>query len=53
VEIITLLPYMLEEDGTKVIQIKQNLKIAQDRHKIYAHKNRTPREFKIRDHVYL
>ena len=37
----------------QVIQIKQNLKISQDRKKSYANRKRTPREFKTRDHVYL
>jgi hypothetical protein len=37
----------------QVVQIRQNLKIAQDRQKIYANKKRTPQEFKARDHVYL
>ena len=37
----------------QVIQIKKNLKIAQDRQKIYANRKRTPREFKTGDHVYL
>jgi hypothetical protein len=37
----------------QVIQIKQNLKVAQDRQKIYAFRKRTPREFKIGDHVYI
>jgi hypothetical protein len=29
------------------------MKIAQDRKKSYADKNRTPREFKVGDHAYL
>jgi hypothetical protein len=37
----------------QVIQTKKNLKIAQDRQKSYTDRKRTPREFKIRDHVYL
>jgi hypothetical protein len=44
---------MLKEMEHQVIQIKQNLKIAQDRHKSYADRKRTPREFKTGDHVYL
>jgi hypothetical protein len=44
---------MLKEMEQQVIQIKQNLKIAQDRQKSYADRKRTPREFKTRDHVYL
>jgi hypothetical protein len=53
VDIITLGPDMLKEMEQQVIQIKQNLKIAQDRQKSYADRNRTPREFKVGDHVYL
>ena len=34
-------------------KIKQNLKAAQDRQKIYSDKNRTHREFKVGDHVFL
>jgi hypothetical protein len=34
-------------------KIKQNLKAAQDRHKIYADKNINQREFKVGDHVFL
>jgi hypothetical protein len=37
----------------QVIQIKKNLKVAQNRQKIYADRKRTPREFKAGDHVYL
>jgi hypothetical protein len=40
----------MEDQMTK---IKQNLKAAQDRQKIYADKNRTHREFKVGDHVFL
>jgi hypothetical protein len=36
-----------------LIQIKQSLKISQDRQKIYVNRKKTPREFKIGDHVYL
>jgi hypothetical protein len=36
-----------------VIQIKQNMKISQDRQKSYSDKNRTPRDFNTGDHVYL
>jgi hypothetical protein len=34
-------------------KIKQNLKAAQDRQKIYADKNRTSIEFKLGEHVLL
>jgi hypothetical protein len=37
----------------KVIQTKKNLKITQDRQKSYADINRTPKEFKTGDHIYL
>jgi hypothetical protein len=36
-----------------VIQIRKNLKIAQDKQKNYAYIKRSPREFKAGDHVYL
>jgi hypothetical protein len=36
-----------------MVRIKQNLKEAQDRHKIYADKNITTREFKVGEHVLL
>jgi hypothetical protein len=37
----------------KMMKIKKNLKDAQDRKKSYADKNRTHREFKVGDHVFL
>jgi hypothetical protein len=39
-------PDMLKEMEQQVNQIKQNLKIAQNRQKIYVDQKRTPREFK-------
>jgi hypothetical protein len=36
-----------------MLKIKQNLKASQDRHRIYADKNRTRREFKVGEHVFL
>ena len=36
-----------------MLKIKQNLKAAQYRQKSYADKNRTHREFKVGDHVFL
>jgi hypothetical protein len=53
VDIITIGPDMLKEMEQRVIQIKQNLEISQDRQKIYADRKRNPREFKEGDHVYL
>jgi hypothetical protein len=37
----------------QMIKIKQNLKAAQDRQKSYTDSNRTHREFKVGDHVFL
>jgi hypothetical protein len=37
----------------QMIKIKQNLKDAQDRQKIYVDKGRTHREFKVGDHVFI
>jgi hypothetical protein len=37
----------------QMLRIKKNLKVAQDRQKSYAEKNRTNREFKVGDHVFL
>jgi hypothetical protein len=53
VNIISFGPDMLKEMEQQVTQIKQNLKVAQDRQKSYADQKRTPREFKTGDHVYL
>jgi hypothetical protein len=53
VDIITIRQYMLKEMERQVIEIKQNMKIAHDKHKIYVDRKRTPREFKTQDHVYL
>jgi hypothetical protein len=44
---------MLKEMEQKVVQIKKNLKVAQDRQKLYADRKINPREFKEGDHVYL
>jgi hypothetical protein len=46
-------PELLKEMEDQMIKIKQNLKVAQDRQKIYADKNRNHREFKVGDHVFL
>jgi hypothetical protein len=50
---VTIEPNMLKEMEQQVIQIKQNLKVAHNRQKIYAERKRTPREFNTGDHVYL
>jgi transposase InsO family protein len=46
-------PELLKEMEEQILKIKQNLKAAQDRQKSYADKNRTHREFKVGDHVFL
>jgi hypothetical protein len=50
---ITIGPDMLKEMEQQVIQIKQNLKVAQNRQKSYTDRKRNPREFKMGDHIYL
>ena len=50
---VVLGPELLKEMDQEVVKIKQNLKAAQDRQKIYADKHRVNREFSVRDHVYL
>jgi hypothetical protein len=44
---------LLREMEEKMLKIKQNLKVSQDRKKSYADKGRTHREFKVGDHVFL
>ena len=44
---------LLKEMEQEVAKIRHNLKVAQDRQKIYAHKHRVHREFSVGDHVYL
>jgi hypothetical protein len=46
-------PDLLREMEEKMLKIKQNLKVAQDRKKIYDDKGITHREFKVQDHVFL
>jgi hypothetical protein len=46
-------PDLLMEMEEKMLKIKQNLKVSQDRKKIYDDKGRTHREFKVRDYVLL
>jgi hypothetical protein len=36
-----------------MLKIKQNLKVSQDKKKIYANKGRIHKEFKVGDHVFL
>jgi hypothetical protein len=46
-------PDLLKEMEEQMLKIKKNLKAAQDRQKSYVDKNRTHREFKVGDHVFL
>jgi hypothetical protein len=46
-------PDLLKEMEEQMLNIKKNLKASQDRQKSYADKNRTHREFKVGDHVFL
>jgi hypothetical protein len=46
-------PNLLREMEEKMIKIKRNLKVAQDKKKRYVDKARTHREFKVGDHVLL
>ena len=50
---VVLGPELLKEMEQEVVKIKQNLKAAQDRQKIYADKHRVKRDFSVGDHVYL
>ena len=50
---IVLGPELLKEMEQEVVNIRKNLKVAQDRQKIYADKYRVNREFNVGDHVYL
>jgi hypothetical protein len=46
-------PELLKKMEDQMIKIKQNLKASQDRQKSYVDKNKTQREFKVGDHVFL
>jgi hypothetical protein len=46
-------PKFFKEMEEKMLKIKHNLKVAQDRQKSYADKNITHGEFKVGDHVFL
>ena len=50
---IVLGPEFLKGIEQEVVNIRQNLKTAQDIHKIYADKHRMNREFSVGDHFYL
>jgi hypothetical protein len=44
---------LLNNMEDQVVKIKKNLKVAQDRQKFYADKNKTVREFKLGEHAIL
>ena len=44
---------LLREMEEKMLSIKKNLKVAQDRQKIYADNDRNHREFKVGYHVFF
>jgi hypothetical protein len=46
-------PDFLKEMEEKMLKIKQNLKVAQNRQKIYVDKGRNHKEFNVGDHVFL
>jgi hypothetical protein len=46
-------PDLLKDMEEQMTRIKHNLKVAQDRKKSYAEKNRVLRDFKVGEHVFL
>ena len=46
---VVLGPELLKEMEQEVVKIRHNMKVAQDRQKIYADKHRMNREFSIGD----
>jgi hypothetical protein len=46
-------PKFLKDMEDQTVRIKKNLKATQDRQKIYADKNRTSKEFKVGERVFL
>jgi hypothetical protein len=46
-------PELAKEMEEKMLKIKHNLKASQDRKKSYVDKNKTQKEFKVGDHVFL
>jgi hypothetical protein len=50
---ITVGPELIQEIEEQVIQIRQRLKEAQDRHKSYADAHRTDRNYEVGDQVFI
>ena len=46
-------PNLLKDMKLTVKQVEQNLKVSQDKKKSHAGLKRTPRDFQVRDHVYI
>ena len=46
-------PELLKDMEDQMVKIKHNLKVSQDRQKIYADHNMTTRQFQVGDHVFL
>nr|GFC44378.1 putative reverse transcriptase domain-containing protein [Tanacetum cinerariifolium] len=46
-------PELIQETTEKIVQIKQRMQAARDRHKSYADLKRKPMEFQVRDKVML
>ncbi|GJZ11912.1 putative reverse transcriptase domain-containing protein [Tanacetum coccineum] len=46
-------PEIVRETTEKIIQIKQRIQVARDRHKSFADRNKKPREFKVGEMVML
>ncbi|GKC32286.1 putative reverse transcriptase domain-containing protein, partial [Tanacetum coccineum] len=46
-------PELVQETTKKILQIKDKLKAAQDRQKIYVDERRKPLEFSVGEHVLL
>nr|GEZ37399.1 retrotransposon protein, putative, Ty3-gypsy subclass [Tanacetum cinerariifolium] len=46
-------PEIIHETTKKIVQIRQRLQAARDRHRSYANSRRKPLEFQVRDHVML
>ena len=50
---VVLGPEMLKEMEQEIVSTRKNLKVSQDKKKIYVDLKRVHKEFKIGDHVYL
>jgi hypothetical protein len=52
-EQIMLRPELLKDMEWAMVNIRQHLKVSQERQKIYIDRKITHKEFKVGDHVYL